>query len=179
MALELDSIFTERALTLHVTRNSTINASNLRSSLALLHRSTASVATQIPVEEEVAKQYIAEYQKINMSYYRPTKTVVKKSAAKRRISSRSPAYRIDYRLFFLIRKELHDLICTNSKKYISLRKKLSSDGKTTQTALVSLIATSIGQFIGMSGAIVSTIVALFLLTALRVGREVVCRMWRR
>jgi hypothetical protein len=179
MALELDSIFTERALTLHITRNSTINASSLRKETALLQGSTASAATSTQVEEEVALKYITDYEKRNIRYHRPIKSGARKSAAKRARSSRSPAYRIDYRLFYLIREELHDLICTKSKKYTSLRSKLSSDGKTTQTALVSLIATSIGQFIGMSGAIVSTIVALFLLTAIRVGREVVCRMWRR
>jgi hypothetical protein len=73
-----------------------------------------------------------------------------------------------------VKRELHILICTNDRKYETLRKYIGKESKTTQIALVSAIAGSIGAYIGMAATVIGPFVTLALMALLQVGTNAWC-----
>jgi phage shock protein PspC (stress-responsive transcriptional regulator) len=71
-----------------------------------------------------------------------------------------------------VKKEIHILICTNDKKYATLRRQFTK-GK-SQTALVTMICGAIADYIGLSPAVIMPIVAVLLLSFLEVGINAYC-----
>jgi hypothetical protein len=73
-----------------------------------------------------------------------------------------------------VKRELHILICTNDRRYETLRKYIGKESKTTQIALVSAIAGSIGAYIGMAATVIGPFVTLGLMALLQVGKNAWC-----
>lgn len=73
-----------------------------------------------------------------------------------------------------VKTELHLLVCTNDKKYATLRTHLGKEGRTTQVAIVSSISAAIGAIIGASAAIIGPFVTLGLMALLQVGTNAWC-----
>jgi hypothetical protein len=73
-----------------------------------------------------------------------------------------------------VKRELHILICTNDRKYETLRKYIGKEGKTTQVALVSTISASIGACLGMAATVIGPFVTLALMALLQVGTNAWC-----
>jgi hypothetical protein len=63
-----------------------------------------------------------------------------------------------------------------NRKYASLRRRLVLSGNESQTALVSVIAASIGARVGAIRAVIAPLVILSLIVVMRVGIEAFCRM---
>jgi hypothetical protein len=83
-------------------------------------------------------------------------------------------------LYEAIKREFIDLVCSSSKKYAELRVKFREGGKAlSQSALVALIATKLGAVVAVSAGVVTTIVSLLLLSALRLGLEAFCATRRK
>jgi hypothetical protein len=74
----------------------------------------------------------------------------------------------------LVKNELHVLICTNDVRYAALRRHLGKESKTTQVAIVTSIAGTIGAYIGVAAAIVGPFVTLGLMALLQVGKNAWC-----
>ncbi len=73
-----------------------------------------------------------------------------------------------------VKRELHILICTNDRKYETLRRYIGKESKTTQVALVSTISASIGAYLGMAATVVGPFVTLGLMALLQVGTNAWC-----
>jgi len=71
-----------------------------------------------------------------------------------------------------VKKEIHILICTNDRKYATLRRQFTK-GK-SQTALVTIICGGIAEYIGGSPAVIMPLVAVALLSFLEVGISAYC-----
>ncbi|UVO34494.1 hypothetical protein KUL72_23745 [Bradyrhizobium arachidis] len=96
----------------------------------------------------------------------------KKPVARKSASSAVRVVRPNY--WKRVKNELHVLICTNDARYAALRKHLGKESKTTQVALVSSIAATIGAYIGVAAAIVGPFVTLGLMALLQVGKNAWC-----
>jgi hypothetical protein len=90
---------------------------------------------------------------------------------KYKTANRSPE-----RFWLLVKKELHLLICTNHKKYASLRRSLSPwTGQKSQLAYVSAIASGLAPHVGvLTSTILTPLSAICILATIHVGREVLC-----
>lgn len=66
------------------------------------------------------------------------------------------------------------LVCTKDKKYSSLRKKLVSDAKESETAVVASISVAIAANFGIAAGLCAPFIALCLIALIRLGREVFC-----
>jgi hypothetical protein len=73
-----------------------------------------------------------------------------------------------------VTKELHLLVCTDDKKYATLRKHLGKEGKATQIAIVSSISAGTGACIGSSATVIGPFVTLGLMLLLQVGTNAWC-----
>jgi hypothetical protein len=74
-----------------------------------------------------------------------------------------------------VAREVHSLICTKSKKYASVRAKLNSkSSKASQTTIVAIIATGMGQLLGYSAMVLTPFVAAALAVFISVARNVYC-----
>jgi phage shock protein PspC (stress-responsive transcriptional regulator) len=71
-----------------------------------------------------------------------------------------------------VKKEIHILICTNDRKYATLRRQFTK-GK-SQTALVTMICGGIAEYIGGSSTVIMPLVAVALLIFLEVGINAYC-----
>lgn len=96
----------------------------------------------------------------------------KKAVARKSASSAGRAVRPNY--WKRVKNELHVLICTNDARYAALRKYLGKESKTTQVAIVTSIAGTIGAYIGVAAAIVGPFVTLGLMALLQVGTNAWC-----
>ena len=75
----------------------------------------------------------------------------KKAVARKAVSS---AHVVRPNYWKRVKNELHVLICTNDARYAAPRKHLGKESKTTQVAIVTSIAGTIGAYIGVAAAIV-------------------------
>ena len=73
-----------------------------------------------------------------------------------------------------VKRELHILICTNDRRYETLRRYIGKESKTTQVALVSTISASIGAYLGMAATVIGPFVTLGLMALLQVGTNAWC-----
>jgi hypothetical protein len=77
-----------------------------------------------------------------------------------------------------VEKEIHSLLCTNSRRYASLRAAFfSGSGRHSQTVVVSSIASIIASTFNVALGLVTSLVALCLLAALKVGVGAYCRYY--
>ncbi len=73
-----------------------------------------------------------------------------------------------------VKRELHIMICTNDRRYETLRRYIGRESKTTQLALVSTISASIGSYLGMAATVIGPFVTLGLMALLQVGTNAWC-----
>ena len=73
-----------------------------------------------------------------------------------------------------VKRELHILICTNDRKYDTLRRYIGKESKTTQIAMVSTISASIGAYLGMAATVIGPFVTLGLMALLQLGKNAWC-----
>jgi hypothetical protein len=74
-----------------------------------------------------------------------------------------------------VEKEIHSLLCTNSKRYAPIRAAFfSSRGKHSQTVVVSSISAVIASTFNIAIGIATSLVAICLLAALKVGVGAYC-----
>lgn len=73
-----------------------------------------------------------------------------------------------------VKRELSILICTDDRRYETLRRYIGKEGKTTQLALVSTIAAGIGAYLGMAATVIGPFVTLGLMALLQVGTNAWC-----
>jgi hypothetical protein len=66
------------------------------------------------------------------------------------------------------------LVCTDNKRYATLRKSLGKESKTTQLAIVSTISTATTPYIGITAASAIPFVTLWLMALLQVGANAWC-----
>jgi hypothetical protein len=102
------------------------------------------------------------------------KAKAKRTVAPSRKVGRSAARQIQPNYWVRVKKELHILICTNDRKYESLRRQLGKESRVTQAAMVTGIGATIGASIGMSGTVIGPFVTLGLIALLRVGKNAWC-----
>ena len=100
----------------------------------------------------------------------PPPQVGKKTKMRRKAAKKGSRERPTY--LARVKKEFHILICTNDKRYASLRRSFSK--KESQTVIVATLVGGIADYLGISAATVTPIVALSLLTFLQVGVNVYC-----
>ncbi|MDE5456043.1 hypothetical protein GWE18_25095 [Bradyrhizobium sp. CSA112] len=74
-----------------------------------------------------------------------------------------------------VEKEIHSLLCTNSRRYVPIREAFfSTRGRHSQTIVVSSIAAVIATTFNVALGLVTSLVALCLLAALKVGVGAYC-----
>ena len=110
--------------------------------------------------------------------------VVKKAKMAKKARKKDPVYRakktkkavsqVQPNYWKRVKHELHLLVCTNDRKYATLRKHLGKEGRTTQVAIVSSISAAIGAIIGASAAAIGPFVTLGLMALLQVGTNAWC-----
>ena len=87
-------------------------------------------------------------------------------AKKSKKVGRSAVRKIQPNYWKRVKNELHLLVCTDDKKYATLRKHIGKEGRTTQVAIVSSISAAIGAIIGTSAAVIGPFVTLGLMALL-------------
>jgi hypothetical protein len=73
-----------------------------------------------------------------------------------------------------LKEEFRLLVCTNDKKYKSLRKQLGSNAGRSQTVIVSTISAAMAHSIGVTAGVLVPFCALCLLALARLGKEAFC-----
>jgi hypothetical protein len=96
-----------------------------------------------------------------------------RSDASRKVGS-SGVRQVQRNYWKRVKRELHILICTNDRRYETLRRYIGKESKTTQIALVSTISASIGAYLGMAATVVGPFVTLGLMALLQVGTNAWC-----
>jgi hypothetical protein len=76
--------------------------------------------------------------------------------------------------WYAVKKEISILVCTDDKKYKSLRTQLNTLGTKSQTAVVSMIAAAMAAYIGAIAGLLVPMCALVLLAMMRVGKNAFC-----
>lgn len=78
-----------------------------------------------------------------------------------------------------IGKEIHSLLCTNSKRYAPIRLAFfsSGSGKHSQTVVISSIASIIASSFNVALGLATSLVAVCMLAALKVGVGAYCRYY--
>jgi hypothetical protein len=74
-----------------------------------------------------------------------------------------------------LKAEFRLLICTNDKKYASVRRQMAAAVKKSQTTLVSTVAAALAVHLGVAAGLIAPFCALCLIALLRTGREAFCR----
>jgi hypothetical protein len=77
-----------------------------------------------------------------------------------------------------LKLELFDLLCLKSAKYAKVRDEIDTADRTTRTWFLPMIAAAVGAYVGVEPAILLPFVALGILGALKVGKEVWCARGR-
>ena len=86
---------------------------------------------------------------------------------------------IDFSPFIsLLISEMRLLLCTDDPKYKELRKRLVSKADRSQVAIVSMISATVGSHLGAAAGMAVPLVAVCLLTLLKVGKEAFCERAR-
>jgi hypothetical protein len=78
------------------------------------------------------------------------------------------------KLWNTLKREFRALLCQADPKYTDLRKQLNSLASQSTTGLVAAISGALGASIGDAAAVISPMVALLLLAAIRLGKEAFC-----
>lgn len=73
-----------------------------------------------------------------------------------------------------VKAEIFLLLCTQDKKYATLRKQLAKEGSATQMTIVSMVSSAVGASAGVVAGAAVPLVALCLLVALRIGTNALC-----
>jgi hypothetical protein len=73
-----------------------------------------------------------------------------------------------------LKVEFRILVCTKEKKYASLRRKMETAGRKSQTALVSMLAAAMATYIGVAAGVLVPFCALCLIAVLKLGKEAFC-----
>ncbi|SIN83139.1 hypothetical protein SAMN05443247_00043 [Bradyrhizobium erythrophlei] len=78
-----------------------------------------------------------------------------------------------------VEKEIHSLLCTNSRRYAPIRSAffLSGSGKHSQTVVISSIASVIASTFNVALGLATSLVAVCMLAALKVGVGAYCRYY--
>jgi hypothetical protein len=97
----------------------------------------------------------------------------KKSKKARKVRS-TGAHQVQPNYWKRVKHELHILICTNDRRYETLRRYIGKESKTTQVALVSTISAGIGAYLGMTATVIGPFVTLGLMALLQVGTNAWC-----
>lgn len=74
-----------------------------------------------------------------------------------------------------LKNEFRLLVCTNDKKYSSLRKELGLENQRSQTVIVSMIAVALAHSVGVAAGTLTPFCALCLLALGRMGKEALCK----
>jgi len=72
------------------------------------------------------------------------------------------------------KKEFRKFICSKDKKYLPLKKKLSSSSKETKVVLISIISAAFSKHLGILAGILVPFCAMCLLLVARIGIEAFC-----
>jgi hypothetical protein len=72
------------------------------------------------------------------------------------------------------KREMKRLICTDDKRYAATRKKLTTLGTKSQTAVVSTISVAVSPHLGISSGIAVTFCTLVLVAVAQVGKNALC-----
>jgi D-alanyl-D-alanine carboxypeptidase len=96
----------------------------------------------------------------------------KSSGPTRRVTKGQPRRRYWQR----VKRELHILLCTNDKKYSSLRRLFGKESQNTQAFIASSITSGITPYVGggAPAAMIAPLVTLGLIALLRVGTNAWC-----
>jgi len=73
-----------------------------------------------------------------------------------------------------LKEEFRKLLCTSDKKYLSLRKKLSTNSNKAYTTVVSAIAAAMASQFGVVAGVLMPFCALVLVAILKLGKEAFC-----
>jgi hypothetical protein len=170
----LDSVFTEHGLKLIIRKNSDIRLEALRA--------------------ESLETSAIDYARRQSGTRRQGSMKASKTAARKKTAGSMPRKNAEHAsislgwrstsdetsLYEAIKREFIDLVCSSSKKYAELRVKFREGGKAlSRSTLVALIATKLGAVVAVSAGVVTTIVSLLLLSALRLGLEAFCATRRK
>jgi hypothetical protein len=109
-------------------------------------------------------------------FSKPPKAMSKKGYARpaTAVKGRAVVRQVQPRYWARVTAELHILICTNDKKYASLRRQLNKHGSATQTAIVSNVAAALAVSLGFTVGALVPFVAMGLLGLIRVGTNAWC-----
>jgi hypothetical protein len=77
----------------------------------------------------------------------------------------------------LLKNEFRILMCTNDKKYASIRKEFSKAGSKTQLAIVSSIAAAVGASLGVVLGSLVPFCAICFIAVLKMGKEAFCHSY--
>jgi hypothetical protein len=90
-------------------------------------------------------------------------------------SGRRRATHADMPLSASVQIELHDLICTNSKKYAGLRRQIrQAYTRESQLALVGTISAGVAASLGVAVGIATPFVSIALLLVIKMAKELYC-----
>jgi hypothetical protein len=87
----------------------------------------------------------------------------------------SPSIRPQPEYWTRLKNEIHELICTDSKRYAALRRKLNKKGANAQTAIVATISAGIASHLGFAAGALVPFCALCLLAIAKVGQRAFCQ----
>jgi hypothetical protein len=135
-----------------------------------LQRGMAHPGASHKLARKAKKAKKAEKAKSSMKYATPkaAKSVPKASKGHAVVRQVQPNY------WRRVKKELHILICTDDKKYASIRRQIGKENKLTQAAIVTGIGGAIGACVGVSATVIGPFVTLGLYALIQVGTNAWC-----
>lgn len=74
--------------------------------------------------------------------------------------------------------EIYLLVCTNDRKYATLRKQLDDSAIRAKTPVVWLVASGVSATLGISAALIAGLCAVALYGVIKVGKEAYCEAER-
>ena len=170
MGLNVGEIFTERGLMLATTKRTKLEARQLRGGSAFFSAREYS--------QKIAPKKFASKSGRHARAPKGYRAVARKplGGAPRTGGVVSYSKILPAPFFDAVKAELFDLICTNTKKYEALRKRIKMAANASQTLLVTYIAADVGhnlnQGAGTGAGAVSEMVAAILLSVLQLGQGV-------
>jgi hypothetical protein len=83
--------------------------------------------------------------------------------------------RRDVFFFDKLEDEFHLFLCSNSQRYVKLKRDLAQQGGKSQTVVVSAISAAVAAQLGAAIGAVVPLIAICLITLLKLGKEAYCR----
>jgi hypothetical protein len=136
-----------------------------------LQRGMAHPGASHKLARKVKKAKKAKKAKSSMKYTTPK--AAKKSAPKAS-KGRAVVRQVQPNYWRRVKKELHILICTDDKKYASIRRQIGKENKLTQAAIVIAIGGAIGAYVGVSATVIGPFVTLGLYALIQLGTNAWC-----